>query len=735
MKNLAILIDQLPSPDFPAYFSDEDQRKVLLALASAKNLCRPYDGNFQAPWLLNSFDAPSWDTTNGGREELVDGIWQNCICIDWRIQLPDKTLLTDAQNEKLLTLAKKISFLVRSDLISGTSAPGGWKTNITILISLIRWVVLHKQRFQPDKFGLRLFDQPAIDWLFSSIAQGGWSHTLQIPERILGALYIAANGVPCPQHLLDNPYSLSASEIGGLVSWLESQNAYQTIDRGPHFGKRHLRREFLSQMIGEDHSAVTGSNILRFARQFEIDFSNETLLVSIQQTTEFPSQKIRSRDNVDGAAADGTIKKAADVMSTILDAYRHLPELLPDPSNISIRSALNLAQRIAKPSGHTQFMPINIGLTYLNVAMRFVHLYGEAIVDFYLDILNEYGNRDPANANALLNRALKRRKDKWRIASGEPIAAVLKITKFRSTKSNPNFDQLRTNPTLDEALKILVGACIVCIAILKPSREYELTHLKRDCLREDNGGYWINFKVGKSNAKGAEAWQETDRPVPVITAKAIHLLQRLGEGLSTIFAENRKIGSNLFYLPKSNGFGALNANPGLLGRHLDIFCDFVGLPPDLQGRRWYVRIHEMRKWFLLLLFWSGRFDVLDAARWIAGHTDAEHIYAYIEREFPGEELPQIEADYSIDRVYQYEQERKRRPTERADEHGIDCLYEKVLNHFNVEYLTMVPESEWTDYIRTLRKDEQFHLEPHSIYADNGHDVIGINVSFVMREGT
>ena len=735
MKNLAILIDQLPSPNFPTYFDDEDRSMVLLALSSAKQLCRPYDGKFEAPWLLNAFDSQAWKTSNGGREELVNGKWHNCICIDWHVQLPDGTLLTDAQNEKLLTLAKKISFLVRSGLISGTSAPGGWKTNTTIIVSLVRWVVLHKQRFQPDKFGLRLFDQPALDWLFSSIAKGGWSHALQIPERILGALYIAANGVPCPQPLLDNPYSLPASEIGGLVSWLESQNAYQMIDRGPHYGKRHLRREFLSQMVGEVHTAVTGSNLLRFARQFEMDFSNETLLVSIQQTTEFPSQNIRSCDDVNGTAAEGTISKAADVISTVIDAYRHLPDLLPEPSNISIRSAITLANRIARPSGHTRFMPVNIGLTYLNVSMRFVQIYGEAIVNFYLDILNTYGNRDPANANTLLNRALKRRKNKWCIASGEPIATVLNITKFRSTKANPDFNQLRTNPTLDEALKILVGACIVCIALLKPSREYELTHLKRNCLREDNGGYWINFKIGKSNAKGAEAWQETDRPIPVVTAKAIHLLQRLGGGLSKVFAEDRKIGGNLFYLPKAKGYGALNANPGLLGKHLDIFCDFVGLPPDGLGRRWYVRIHEMRKWFLLLLFWSGRFDVLDAARWIAGHTDAEHIYAYIEREFPGEELPQIEAEYSIDRVYRREQERKRGVTEAGDEHGIDSLYEKVLDHFNVEYLTMVPESEWTDYVRTLRKDEQFHLEPHSIYAENGHDVVGINVSFVMRESS
>ena len=321
----------------------------------------------------------------------------------------------------------------------------------------------------------------------------------------------------------------------------------------------------------------------------------------------------------------------------------------------------------------------------------------------------------------------------WRVASGESIATILNITKFRDKHGKSDFDRLRSEPTLDEALRVLIGSCIVCMALLKPSREEELTHLKRNCLREGAGGYRINFNLGKSNA--GEAWQDEDRPIPVIAAKAIHLLQRLGENLSTLFAEDRKIGDKLFYLPKTEGIGAMKANSSLLNHHLDIFCDFVGLPPDSEGRRWYVRIHEMRKWFLLLLFWSGRFDVLDAARWIAGHTDAKHIYAYIEKEFPGEELPQIEADYAIDRVYRREQERKRGNGEVASKDGVDALYEAVLRHFNVETLTMVPESEWTGYVLSLRKDEQFHLEPHSIFGENGRDVVGMNVSFVMRQVT
>jgi hypothetical protein len=729
MTNLATFIDHMPQPQFPEYFSEEDRQMVLLALASAKQQIRPYDGKFEAPWLLTPFPDPVWETTNRGREELVDGQWQNTIRIDWRIRLPNGALLTDSRYEPLLTLVKKIAFLMRSNLVAGNSAPGAWRNSTGWLICAIRWSVLHEKRFLPERYGLKLLDQPALDWLFGLIAEGGWTHALQIPQRILAAMYLVAHGINCPQSLLDNPYAIPITEIGPLVLWLECQNGYKQVPAGAHYGKRHLKRALLARLISENTSSLKSPNVARFLRQFEPDFSKESLLVRIQQLTEFPSQKIECIQDVNDTGG-GSLNTAERIFSSILDAHRHFPDFLPEPAHISIRRATSIAKRVVCPSSHTLFMPVNTGLEYLNTAVQFVHVYGEAIIGLYLAMIADY---HPHRKNAGLNKSLKLGLNDWHIASGEPIAAILKITEFRRQEAKPDFILLRSNPTLDEALRVLIGSCIVCMALLKPSREEELTHLKRNCLREDAGGYWFNFNLGKSNA--GEAWQDEDRPIPVIAAKAIQLLQCLGNGLSTLLAEDRKVCDNLFYLPKAEGKGALTAGHELLNSHLDIFCDFVGLSPDSEGRRWYIRIHEMRKWFLLLLFWSGRFDVLDAARWIAGHTDVEHIYAYIEKEFPGEELPQIEAEYSIDRVYRREQERKRGQGDAGNEDGVDALYEAVLRHFNVESLIMVPEPEWTGYVQSLRKDEKFRLEPHSIFGENGSDIVGINVSFVMREVT
>jgi hypothetical protein len=82
----------------------------------------------------------------------------------------------------------------------------------------------------------------------------------------------------------------------------------------------------------------------------------------------------------------------------------------------------------------------------------------------------------------------------------QPLADALGIRTFNRGTAGASFEALRQAPTLGEALDVLIGACIICIAILKPSRESELTHLDRQCLTRRHDGYYLRFDLGKSNA-------------------------------------------------------------------------------------------------------------------------------------------------------------------------------------------------------------------------------------------
>jgi hypothetical protein len=730
VSKLAAAIDTMVLPKLPENYNWKEKEIILLAIAASKQKARPFEGEYRAPWLLSDYSAATWITTNRNREEKIGEDWSKTINVNWAIRLPNGSLLTDPQNHKLLELNKRIAFLIRSGFVGHISAPVTWKAAVSVQLQLTRWLVLYEKQFRPEQFGFAQLDQASLNSLLRVIAKGGWVEAHMVVRRLLCKMYQKTFNESCPTTLLDSAYELPSDVVTKISTTLLHSGWYARIVRGKYEGKNYLKREHIADEIGEPVESLRASSKFNaFCRQFEPELEYGDLVVSLFQESENPDHKTRTFDDIiHMGAAENTLLSVSSTLGTILSAHRHCPDMLPEPAMLSIRKAHSQASKLTRPSGHYPFIPVPIGLAYFNNAIRFVHVYGNALIDYYLAAISDrlrYPSLDAACSSELgikftvqINGLHK------------PVSDVLGIKTFSRKDDRLDFDAIRKNPTLHEALCILIGACIVCIGLVKPSREDELTNMKRNCLRNNAEGYYLHFAVGKSG--GGEVLQETDRPIPLISAKAIQLLQKLGDGLSIIFNDKRKVASNLFYLPMQSGEGALGISRRLLNSNLDIFCDYTGLDTDNFGRRWYIRIHEMRKWFLLLLFWSGKFDVLDAARWIASHTDSSHIYQYIEREFPGEELPKLEAEYAIDRLRALEAATGGKST--RDEPGLHELYDTVIKHFNVQSLSMVPDSEWADYVEVLRKAEGFSLEPHSVRCSDGTgELTGIVVSFVLRE--
>lgn len=736
MSNLATLVDNIQIPELPAYFTLSEKEIILAAISASKHRARPYSGQYKAPWLLVDFDADEWKTSNRGREELINGIWRNTVDVNWAIRLPNGSFLTDSKYRKLLNLNKRIAFLVRCGHLNNIAAPVTWRSVVAVFLQFTRWVVLHESQFYPHEYGYKLVDQFATNFLLRALAQGGWAEAQQFAPRLLEKLYEHTFKTRCPQHLQNAIYDLPLSVRTEISAWLSDNNFYGIVRSGINTNKLYLKREKLAEEISEAAPSMRSNLKLNaFFRQFEPDLQVGTLLGSVFQKTEKLDHRAKKiADIIAEGASINTINAAVTGLTVILSAHRHIPELVPEPTLVSIRQAYNHALPLTRHSSHKPFIPIDIGLAYFNRAMQFVHCYGDAIVDCYLAYLTDRGlaairKLDFLDSDEQCTDAFSEKFKVFANGKDQTVGSALGVKKFRRSGPVIDYELLRTEPTLQEVLDVLIGACVICTALMKPSREDELTHVKRDCLLLNGDGYYFRFALGKSN--GGEAYQEHDRPIPLITAKAIQIIQKLGQGLVEIYHDNRKIAENLFYLPNDRGDAVLKADSKLLNGHLDIFCDYVGLDTDDLGRRWYARIHEMRKWFLLLLFWSGKYDVLDAARWMAGHTDASHIYAYIEQTFPGEELPKLEAEYAIERLRALESAGDDRT---RVESGLDKLYEVVLNHFKAKSLSLVPESEWQDFVVGLRDAHGFSLEPHSIFSEtDSNEIIGINVSFVLRE--
>ena len=741
MRGVAESFGELPLPeqleDVPEVYSEAEAQTILSILRNEQQRLRAYEGDFAPPWLLNAFESLLWHTTNRGHEECIADRWQHTINIDWNVLLPNGARLGDAAYVRLLTTVKKLSVLRRSGYLGRVPAPAAWCSEVGEWLALCRWMVLHEARYQPATHGFWLLDQNGVNELLRLSAQGGWTEALQIPARLLSRWYAEAYGEECPPSYLNNPYAVPEDVCERLCDWLAAHSYYCRIDCGVYRGRHRLDIHRLARQVNASVLLLRGSEKVRlFCRQFEPDFSASPLLLSSEQRTEYPAHTVSVREELALQRATSDAPKLTRLaIESLLSAHRHLPAEVPNPMCLSMQRGSHPVETSAM-GGHRPFIPINVGLSYLNEAMRWVHCYGEAVVDYYLATLSQLDFQRL--------RTLGRTRRLWKIrrafdtvdAASFAVEGLQISGLYRSGRARAvDFAGARAQPTLTDALNVLIGACVVCIAILKPSREAELAHLPRECLREGHDGYYLRFQLGKSNAGEAYPWR--DKPIPKITAQAIRLLQRLGTGVATALGSKYKHQQKLFCLPSAHVGETHVPTTTMLNNYLDLFCDWVALPPDVLGRRWYVRVHEMRKWFLLLLFWAGRFDVLDAARWIAGHVRADHTYAYIEQNFPGEELPAIEAEYSIDRLRRLDQTRRAQNPEwreSCDENpGLETLYERVCRQFNVASLAMVRETEWMDYVTTLRAENRFSLYPHSLYADDGERVVGITVSFVLAE--
>jgi hypothetical protein len=572
--------------------------------------------------------------------------------------------------------------------------------------SLAGWLFLQESRFSPTTMGFSLLDQASLRELFVQIGRGGWTDANRLRERCMEQFYI---------NTFSEPYSITADLsvllpndlVAPICAWLKRQGAYSTKARG------RISREFLSQLIGVDIGALGGASdrLMAFLRQFEPEASSShRLLMSSSTGREFPSHRTKGIDAaLSKAVSFGAAKFLARDLGVLLKLHQRLPEHLLKPDSINLGELKSLARTHTEDIRRTPFMPVDTGMRYLDEALFWVEKYGDALIEYFLLAMETVINVCAPYAVQKSARSTRVKK----LMTQLPIPEELAMISSGFNRITPNlrsfdFDRRRRSPSLHEALETLIGAIVLVISTLKPSRISEITNLDRDCL-SFNGYYYLNFDLAKRTVGGLRAGHGA--PIPTIAAKAIKQLQRLGNGLMRQCDEQDDYyRTKLFVLP-SRYFGERKViHPRLLDRYLDIFCDHVNLPPDECGRRWYVRVHELRKWTLLLLFWSGQEAVLDAASELAGHTNHEHIKAYIALEFPGETRSSLEALYVADRLV----------TRTGFDDGDEVFHElhrKVLEHFHVGFIDLIPEREVQSYLRTLTEQDEFHIEPFYVDVD------------------
>jgi hypothetical protein len=136
------------------------------------------------------------------------------------------------------------------------------------------------------------------------------------------------------------------------------------------------------------------------------------------------------------------------------------------------------------------------------------------------------------------------------------------------------------------------------------------------------------------------------RPIEPIGASMIAEIERFQRILNRIGFGNRV--STLFSPPSGHGTNnRINADTFAFNKHLDEFCDYFEIPLNSDGKRYYIRQHQLRRFFALLFFHSNSFGSLETLQWMLGHTDLRHVWHYITESMEGEVLRGVNAGLKV----------------------------------------------------------------------------------------
>jgi hypothetical protein len=727
------------SPQKPEPFQRAADPRLAAVMEYGRRQTRTYQGNWTAPWLLTDIETPVWQVRTPATR-YVQGEWRGAFPFHWDYPLPDGTTLLDSRHDNLRRLLHRVTFVVRENPAFGIAAAVTHRSFFFNNRAVVQWMFLHEDIYEPDREFFRRIDGQAINDFMTSIKQGGVAWALKLPQRTLSAFYMGAKGRQPNWARLSNTLIVPERDRQDIVGWLHENDLYATAKHG--WGGSEVTfvdRVKLAALLSIDHETLRSSpKYSAFLRQFEPELLkiNSHLLIPARgvrgtehplHTTPLLAEALREIYN------NRSIRGYLYHWETVLRLHKEFPDQIPDLTAQELRT-LTPFRRIDK-GDHTPWIPMKTALAYTREALRWTAEYQEPLVDFYLRAVRVFKRRkwfsyQPDSIGHDVK--LAERRDQWVRENVPPELKALNIsgwTSWYSKKDENAFELVRERPGLNDAMQVLVGAVIVLIGVLKPIRESELTHLKRNCVRfQKKDGYWLAQSLRKTGVEGQ--LQQIERPIPYIVGSAIRHLGRLGDEVGELLGEKDGYAfESLFYLPQFVRSASLKAKlsaPTDISRFLNRFCDYVDLPVDEHGRRWYVRIHEMRKSFLITLFWCFRFASLDAARWIAGHSTVEEIYEYIEANFPGEELPHLCAEYATQQLWNFNKGR------RTETDNVAELYRNVCKHFRVSEINLVPETDLVDWLEVAFKEGIYDIEPYTISA-SGVTTVQIAFRIARRE--
>lgn len=680
-----------------------------------------YDQELESPfWLTSDFEDDRW---------IIDLGKSNIKVIDWsQIILSDESVLTDRKNKKTLSFFKYLILSPNCPVTNGGSIKKttSVSSSITNSIRLINIILSNDKLLNIGKSYERLNS----DFIFSALlqyCQGGFSYAINYNDRfnefIKKLPEITFNKVSIEDFLEEYPYLsdninvLFKSELD-INSHINT--AYKLYING------FYRRAWDKQEVLEKPNYATVTNAI-FGKSI-IPLSSYNNIDTLSKYAIKPQKKGRQFEAINHYKDKDSLSQSS--VMALLNVVQHIPVsaqlakinyLDVDPSLITLKRLKGLHN--FKPVGRTFSLPPVFVLNSMEKAFDLT-LRDKFSKDdlWYPDVVCEH---EPVLMIDLLydtilkfseeTKGLKSNSRAYRkiVSQSLFISNKLRCLGFNHFIHIKEPDPIKINSVV-YYYKVLMGAIYVLTGALNARRVDELTSLppvgnlepndRNPWLKKDSeeiSDYKLRFGAAKTGIGGELSIRDyVERPTPLIIAKLIYKIEKY----NTIFIEKGLCSVEniaLFNGIAFNNFKLHCLDTKQFNEAISFFCDYIETPTtviDGVVYRYYILEHELRRFFVLLFFWSSGDAKIDSLRYQLAHNDLEHLYNYITESVTGDVLNSTKASYLA---------HKFRSLKSTD---LEKLNAAILYQFGVDSINLKTTNEFMDlYFSDNLPDKDFKL--------------------------
>ncbi|WP_338745332.1 hypothetical protein V3D52_24490 [Pseudomonas putida] len=661
-----------------------------------------------APWLVSNFDAHVWKYNFSFARDQE---------LDWKVLMYDGSCLTDPCNEELLK-SLKCWIIASTQNSATTNHTNGMRTqaiDFRRTLTLIDYILQCAEELQLIEHGLAALTYEIMceisDQIGSSsyvaVSTYDWNRRLNeyciktlentdpttIDECLLNNPTLSDIS---PIQLEDNKLDIPLEIVPRVRAALFLSNVYHRVPVGGHnVSSVKISAELYKNTLAGKKRFKPTHRILGFVWRKET-FMRE--LDSVPVTN-------GNRDRM-------TKRELVLYRSCFVSLQKIIKLGLSLPSLDDLRE-LATYKVAGTTMGRFKNVPTPIIFTAIQNGIEFHYEYGPKLLQSYVNIA-KYSVKNRISITSIPDETI--------ISLLEPSIAQAGVSQLglstRSAGNEPGselkeskeiyFTSLRNNKGLLELIAVYFGAVQLVVGATMAKRGSELRGLDPETCLSEKHDYLI-APLSKSTRSLQGRRSRNARPIDPLASEMIQEIIHFQNELTKIGYIKEKL--PLFSSPGVFGTSQLTpCDVYLYYKNIDLFCDYFQVDTDKLGRRFYIRQHQLRRFFALVFLNCGYGASIGILQWMFGHADPEHIWNYITEELPGKELQNTLSQALSERI-----------TTGGATHYTDVIG-LIEETFNTRNVSIMDAEQLTEYLEFLIEGGQLTIEPQFLEDDNGFRV-------------